>query len=97
MGAPLGIEHVVSEALDGPTRLCFECGHKNDTLTLSDRTWACSTCGCVLDRDLNAARNIKREGLRILAAGHADNSHACGVGVRPPITATDGEARILAL
>jgi transposase len=30
---------------------------------LSDRTWVCPECGAVNDRDLLAARNIKRFGL----------------------------------
>jgi putative transposase len=29
-------------------------------LTLSDRTYACSTCGLVIDRDVNAAINLAR-------------------------------------
>ena len=78
------------------SKLCHECGHKNDGLTLSERLWACPSCGCALDRDLNAARNIKREGLRILtvAAGHADTQNACGAGVRRPMVANGVEARI---
>jgi len=57
---------------------CHECGHKYDGLTMADRVWVCPSCGRVLDRDLNAGRNIKREGLRILnvAAGHAATQNA---------------------
>jgi len=71
------------------SKLCHECGYKHDGLTLSDREWACPACACVLDRDLNAARNIKAEGLRILnvAAGHAETENACGQGVRLPMEA----------
>jgi len=69
------------------SKLCFECGYKHDGLTLSDRAWMCPSCGCMLDRDLNAARNIKREGVRILAAGHADSLNACGQTVRRPMGA----------
>ena len=78
------------------SKLCHECGHKNDGLTLSDRVWACPSCGCILDRDLNAARTIKREGLRILAvaAGHVDTRNACGPCVRLPMAAARDEARI---
>jgi len=39
------------------------------------------------DRDLNAAHNIDREGLRlfeqIVAAGYAETQNACGDPVRP--------------
>jgi len=63
------------------SRLCRGCGAINETLTLSDRQWACD-CGMVHDRDLSAAVNIRGEGLRILAAGHADKQNARGRGVR---------------
>jgi len=76
--------HVVMVGRFYPSsKLCHECGYKHDGLTLSDREWACPSCGCVLDRDLNAARNIKREGLRMLAVGHTDSENACGQPVRP--------------
>jgi transposase len=46
------------------TAQCSEC---NATLnvTLSDRMIVCSNCGIVVDRDLNAARNILRLGLSL--------------------------------
>ncbi|HMQ33588.1 MAG TPA: transposase [Chloroflexaceae bacterium] len=49
------------------SRLCAACGSINSDLTLSDREWTCS-CGVAHDRDLNAARNIRDEGLRLLLA-----------------------------
>lgn len=48
------------------SKLCYECGYKNDNLTLKDREWDCPNCNAHLLRDLNAAKNIEREGLRIL-------------------------------
>jgi putative transposase len=50
------------------SKLCSECGYKNDNLTLSDREWACTQCGCVHDRDHNASINILREGTSSLSA-----------------------------
>jgi putative transposase len=50
------------------SRLCGACGAINGELTLSDRSWTCA-CGAVHDRDLNAAHNIRHEGLRLLLAG----------------------------
>lgn len=47
------------------SKLCRHCGTKNTELTLADREWFCS-CGKVIDRDINAAINIKNEGCRIL-------------------------------
>jgi putative transposase len=49
------------------SRLCAACGSINGDLTLSDREWTCA-CGVTHDRDLNAARNIRDEGLRSLLA-----------------------------
>lgn len=42
------------------------CGVKNDNLKLSDRTWKCSSCGAINNRDLLASQNILKEGRRNL-------------------------------
>ena len=47
------------------SKLCNVCGYKNTELTLKDRDWCCSECGTTHNRDLNAALNIKNEGLRL--------------------------------
>ena len=47
------------------SKLCHCCGWKNKELTLKDREWICQECGVIHDRDINAAINIKNEGLRI--------------------------------
>jgi putative transposase len=76
------------------TKLCSRCGWVNPAIGRSQRIWVCR-CGEIHDRDLNAAENIRREGLRlIVAAGHVDTGNACGVHVRPPKGARDGEAGI---
>jgi putative transposase len=41
------------------SKLCSNCGNKKDDLTLKDRTYCCSVCDMKMDRDLNAAINIK--------------------------------------
>ena len=48
------------------SKLCCYCKHKKHNLTLDDRTYICDNCGLIIDRDLNAAINIKNEGIRIL-------------------------------
>ena len=50
------------------SKTCSCCGYKNQGLKLSDRYWQCPNCGENHDRDLNAAKNILREGQRISAA-----------------------------
>jgi transposase len=56
------------------------CGWVNESLTLADRRWTCPNCGAELDRDFNAALNIRDEALRLAAL---DNS------TRPVVSTSD--------
>ena len=51
------------------TKCCAVCDHKNETLTLADRTWTCPSCHTKLDRDPNAAINILKEGVASFGLG----------------------------
>lgn len=44
------------------SKTCSDCGHKLAELDLSERMWTCPACGCIHDRDVNAAINIERVG-----------------------------------
>lgn len=44
------------------SKMCSCCSNIKEELKLSDRVFVCSCCGFVLDRDLNAARNIAKRG-----------------------------------
>ena len=48
------------------SKKCNECGEINQELKLSDREWICKECGCLIDRDYNAAKNIRDEGIKLL-------------------------------
>lgn len=51
------------------TQICSRCGRRKKLL-LSERIYRC-ICGLEIDRDHNAAINIRNEGLRLLKAGKA--------------------------
>ena len=46
------------------SKCCSVCGNINKELTLKDREWTCDSCDTLLDRDVNAAINIKNFALR---------------------------------
>ncbi len=57
------------------SKTCSGCGYIKPELSLQERTFVCECCGMVLDRDLNAALN-----LRNVAVGFTDTVNACGAG-----------------
>lgn len=68
------------------SQVCSACGVKDGPKPLRVRQWACSECGAVHDRDVNAARNI-------LAAGRADRLNASqSAGKTGPVPAQRVEA-----
>ena len=51
------------------SKMCSNCGWINQDLTLKDREWICPSCNTTHDRDFNAAKNILKQGLKILSSG----------------------------
>lgn len=58
------------------SKTCNHCQHQVGDMPLDVRSWTCTQCGTHHDRDINAALNIRDEGLRILAGGTP--ATACG-------------------
>ena len=50
------------------SKTCHKCGYVLEELSLSIRKWECPVCHAVHDRDRNAAKNIKTEGMRMVFA-----------------------------
>ena len=54
------------------SKMCSSCKTIKEKLKLSDRIFRCEKCGLVIDRDVNAAMNLK-----YLATGSSPGSYAC--------------------
>ncbi len=53
-----GIDVMDADRWFASSKTCSSCGHVDKELKLNDRTYACSNCGLVIDRDMNAAVNL---------------------------------------
>lgn len=54
-----GREIIVAPTNYASSQLCSNCGHKsNQTKDLSCRTYICPVCGMIMDRDINASKNL---------------------------------------
>lgn len=58
-----GKELVKIDQYEPSSKTCSSCGKINEELTIKDRVFNCS-CGISLDRDYNAAKNIKAVGVK---------------------------------
>ena len=54
------------------SKLCSNCGHKKENLELSERTYTCEACGFSIDRDLNAALNLKNYAVGLVKPDQID-------------------------
>jgi putative transposase len=84
-----GSELVVAPRFYPSTKTCSRCKAVKTALPLGVRSFNCTTCGLVLDRDLNAARNLARLAKveaptravdELVAASSAETQNACGEG-----------------
>jgi IS605 OrfB family transposase len=92
---------IVADRWFASSKTCSGCGAVKAKLLLSERSYVCTSCGTVLDRDVNAAINLAAYGRRELAGSGPDSNgrgadrktgHARQVAVkRQPGTATAGQ------
>lgn len=76
-----GKELIVIDRFYPSSKTCSCCDHVKETLSLDERTWTCSKCNTIHDRDVNASKNILRRALSIKSSGTDDYRH--GAEVRP--------------
>jgi len=58
-----GTRLVVADRWFPSSKTCSGCGEVKDTLALAEREYVCEHCGLVVDRDVNAAMNLRTLGL----------------------------------
>ncbi len=71
---------VLADRFYPSSKKCSRCGAVKAELPLEERMFRCDSCGLVLDRDENAARNLKA-----VAASGTETQNACGGDVRPSV------------
>jgi IS605 OrfB family transposase len=69
---------IVADRWFASSKTCSGCGAVKAKLLLSERTYVCTLCGMVADRDLNAARNLAEYGNRQVAGSGPETGNGRG-------------------
>ena len=77
------------------SKTCSVCGHVNSDLTLKEREWICKNCKTKLDRDVNAAINIRNFGLKQIRLNQIPLDRGEYKPVENPLTAELVKMKIL--
>jgi putative transposase len=77
-----GSQLILADRFYPSSKTCSACGWVKAKLTLAERTFSCKSCGLVLDRDLNAARNLAKLAEHVAQSGW-ETKNARGADVRP--------------
>lgn len=80
------------------SKTCSGCGSVKAKLTLAEREYVCTTCGMVIDRDLNAAVNLARVAAAAVAVNEGSgpdegSSFVSDGGTQKPATASAARGR----
>ena len=73
-----GRKLIVVDRWSPTSKRCNHCGHVIPSMALNVREWVCPKCGVHHDRDVNAAKNILDEGLRLLDVGQELSEYNLG-------------------
>jgi putative transposase len=82
-----GIHLVQIGRWEASSKTCSRCGSHKAELTLADREYHCNHCGSIMDRDVNAAINIKNFGL----VKHSSTDSAVELGEMPEISGSENQ------
>ena len=78
------------------SKTCNVCGYVNKGLTLKEREWTCKNCKTKLDRDVNAAINIRDFGLKQIGLKSIPSDRGEFKPVEAPLTAELANMKIRA-
>lgn len=78
-----GREVIVVDRFYPSSKTCSCCDHIKENLSLDERTWTCSKCNTIHDRDVNASKNILRRALTLKSSGTDDYRN--GAKIRPEV------------
>ena len=84
-----GIEMALAPRFYPSSKRCSGCGHVRKKLTLDERTYICAECGLKIDRDLNAALNLRDWYIEKNTPSSGESGR--GEGVRPEATCSRGQ------
>lgn len=70
-----GKTYVEVDRFFSSSKTCHVCLNQVGSLSLDIRQWTCEHCDTIHDRDVNAAINLREEGLRILTCGTRDKAY----------------------
>ncbi len=86
-----GVEFCLADRFFPSSKLCSKCGNKKTELKLNERIYECESCNNVIDRDFNAALNLKLYG----TAGFAESTKSnLDLGKPVEIMASENSLRV---
>lgn len=87
-----GFEMALAPRFFPSSKTCSGCGHVKSELTLDERTYVCSECWLNIDRDLNAAINLREWYIAFNTASSAGSGR--GEDVRPEVIHHGGRSSL---
>ena len=84
------VKVIVIDRFYPSSKTCSCCDNVKETLSLDERTWTCSKCNTLHDRDVNASKNILRRALAIQSSGIDDYRNGAKVSPKVVYKATNG-------
>lgn len=80
---------IIANTFYASSKICSCCGNKKEKLKLSEREYVCTNCSTVMDRDLNASKNLEKLAVSSTVTANGDKLNnpkgldiVCEVGIK---------------